>query len=108
MFIEAATNDYIQYPGTQIPSDMVTPDSQPAKKKKKKKNKKKKQQYDAAAETVEPKKPITSDTADDPIDDDPFRTQLEGIAAIKRGDGNSASAQETRSQQHTDIAKSVC
>ena len=108
-----------------MPSDTVTPDSQPVKKKKSskhnKKKKKKQPQSDLAAEVSEPaetaniaeiteaEKPTLRKAASDSIDtDDPFYDQLKDIEAIKRGDHVMADAKDAQSQPDADIVKSVC
>ncbi|XPS72177.1 hypothetical protein M3J09_004343 [Ascochyta lentis] len=105
-------------------SETVATGPQPAKKKRNNKHKKRKkqQQLDAVAGTatdtatdtanaVEPteiENPISDKASKDPIDtDDPFYNQLRGIDAIKRGDTGAADEQDSRSQHHAEVAKSL-
>ncbi|KZM19209.1 nucleic acid binding [Ascochyta rabiei] len=104
---------------TQEPSAGVVAGSQPTKKKKNKHKKRKKQQQpdaavEAAIDTVnaagstETEKSTSKKPTNDPIDtDDPFYDQLKDIDAIKRGETGAASTQDTRSQHHAEIAKSL-
>ncbi|KAJ4325019.1 hypothetical protein N0V94_000903 [Neodidymelliopsis sp. IMI 364377] len=107
----------------QNPTDITTPDAQPAKKKKNKKRKKKQQQQpqlDAASETTDAaenteadKSAGVADLASKNIVDnaieayDPFCDQLKGIDAIKQGDTSAFGAQNTGVRQHADKARTL-
>jgi outer membrane biosynthesis protein TonB len=122
--LAVAEEQVAQRTDTQGPFNTVTPDSQPARAKKPSKNKKKKQQQPdttaknpetakssktgKAAETTETNVPIPNTASVDQIDsNDPFHEQLKGIEAIKRGFAGPANTQDTESQHHASIAKSV-